>query len=123
MEVLKYIDFTKITQDNENWNKAKYKNYTPLHQSKTPTGVQIVLGEYLKERGLSQRSLAELCGLSQPAINDLCENRTLLLNIAHVVRICSVLGCNINDIMRTVPIQESRYSESDSIYNIQRKDG
>ncbi|WP_255291101.1 helix-turn-helix domain-containing protein [Bacillus thuringiensis] len=95
-------------------------NIQPLHKSKTPTGVKIVLGEYLKTRGISQRALAELCGLSQPPINDLCENRPILLNIGHIVRVCSVLGCKLDDIIQLVPIQESKYTESDSIYNIQK---
>ncbi|WP_254915733.1 helix-turn-helix domain-containing protein [Bacillus thuringiensis] len=49
---------------------------------------------------MSQRALAELCGLSQPPINDLCENRTILLNIGHIVRVCSVLGCKLDDIIQ-----------------------
>ncbi|WP_336992547.1 helix-turn-helix transcriptional regulator [Bacillus toyonensis] len=120
MDALQYMNFDKTTKDSEDWQKKKYNNLLPLHQSKTPTGVKIVLGEYLKTRGISQRALAELCGLSQPAINDLCENRTILLSIGHIVRVCSVLGCSLDDIIQLVPIQESKYTESDSIYNLQK---
>jgi transcriptional regulator with XRE-family HTH domain len=121
MDALKYIDFNKATQDSEVWEKDKYKGIAPIHQSKTPTGVKIVLGDYLKKIGLSQRSLSELCGLSQPALNDICENRTILLNIAHIVRVATVLGVSLDEIIQLVPIQESRYTESDSIYNVERE--
>ncbi|MFB5568637.1 MULTISPECIES: helix-turn-helix domain-containing protein [Bacillales] len=120
MDALKYMNFERLTQDSEDWDKAKYKGVQPIHKTKTPTGVKIILGDYLKKIGLSQRSLAELCGLSQPAINDLCENRTLQVNLGHIVRVCSVLGIGMDDIIQLVPIQESKFTESDSIYNLKR---
>ncbi|WP_431819227.1 helix-turn-helix transcriptional regulator (plasmid) [Bacillus thuringiensis] len=113
-----YINFDRITQDSDVWEKRKYKGYAPLHRAKTPTGVRIKLGDYLKSIDMSQRSLAELCGMTQPMINDLCENRNTFLNISHLVRIVSVLGIGIEDIIETTPIQDTAYTEADSIYNV-----
>ncbi|PEF03421.1 transcriptional regulator [Bacillus thuringiensis] len=122
MNNLKYVKFDSATQDDPRWEKAKYKTYNPLHECNTPTGIRFELKEYLEDIGLSQRSLAELSGLNQPTINDICENRALLLNVTHLVRICSVLGCDLSDIMRTVPIQNTEYTESDSVHNLKQKE-
>ncbi|BCA37377.1 XRE family transcriptional regulator [Bacillus cereus] len=122
MNNLKYVNFHNATKDDPRWEKAKYKDFEPLHRTNTGTGIRFVLREYLEKIGLSQRSLAELSGLNQPTVNDICENRALLLNVTHLVRICSVLGCNITDIMVTVPIQNTEYTESDSIHNLRQKE-
>lgn len=113
-----YVNFDRITQDSDVWEKRKYKGYAPLHKTKTPTGIRIVLGDYLKNIDMSQRSLAELCGMTQPMVNDMCENRTTFLNISHLVRITSVLGITVDDIIQITPIQETAYTESDSIHSI-----
>lgn len=122
MNNLKYVNFENATQDDPKWSKKKYKTFEPIHETSTPTGIRFELKEYLEDIGLSQRSLAELSGLNQPTINDICENRALLLNVTHLVRICSVLGCNLDDIMKTVPIQNTEYTESDSVYNLKLKE-
>jgi DNA-binding Xre family transcriptional regulator len=116
------VKFDNATQDEPRWQKLKYKDFEPLHSCSTPTGIRFELKEYLEDIGLSQRSLAELSGLNQPTINDICENRALLLNVTHLVRICSVLGCDLSDIMRTVPIQNTEYTESDSVHNLKQKE-
>jgi DNA-binding Xre family transcriptional regulator len=99
----------KINPKTNDWTRPKYVGFKPLHNVEKPVGMRVVLGEYLESIGLSQRALAELCDLSQPAINDLCMNRTQLFNMSNIVRICSVLGCSIDDIMRIVPVEETAY--------------
>jgi predicted XRE-type DNA-binding protein len=91
------------------WSRPKYNGFKPLHKAKLQ-GMRIVLGEYLEKIGLSQRALSELCDLSQPAINDLCANRTQLFNMSNLVRVVSVLGCTINDIIAVVPYEETAYT-------------
>lgn len=98
----------KINPSTNDWTRKKYRGLKPLAEVE-PMGAIIVLDEYLKSINLSQRSLAELCDLSQPAINDLCENRTQLLNPLHLARICSVLNIELTDIIRIVPAADAAY--------------
>lgn len=95
-----------IDMKTNDFTRPKYKGFSPVTKVERTLGARIVLGDYLKEIGLSQRSLAELCGLSQPAINDLCENRTLQFNLSYLVRVANVLQIDMNDIIRIVPIEE-----------------
>jgi predicted XRE-type DNA-binding protein len=99
----------KLNPLTNDWTRPKYTGFKPLHKVE-PVGMRIVLGSYLESIGLSQRALAELCDLSQPAINDLCANRTQLFNMSNFVRIASVLGCKLDDIMRIVPVEETAYT-------------
>lgn len=99
---------TKILPKANDWTRPKYNGFLPLHQVEH-VGIRVVLGDYLDRIGLSQRALAELCDLSQPAINDLCANRTQLFNMSNIVRIASVLQCDLTDIFRFVPIEQTKY--------------
>jgi predicted XRE-type DNA-binding protein len=99
----------KLNPKTNDWTRPKYNNFKPLHEVELK-GVRVVLNDYLAKIELSQRSLAELCDLSQPAINDLCANRTQLFNMSHIIRVCSVLGCEISDIFALVPYEETAYS-------------
>lgn len=99
----------KLNPLTNDFSRPKYAGFKPLHKVEV-VGMRIVLAEYLESIGLSQRSLAELCDLSQPAINDLCANRTQKFNMSNIIRIVSVLGCRLDDVMRIVPVEETAYT-------------
>lgn len=58
--------------------------------------------ELRKQRGLTQRELADICGLSCILINRLEEDRLDLRNtkMENVIRLCKALKCNIADLFK-----------------------
>ena len=64
--------------------------------------VIITLSDLLDQRDMSQHELARLTGIRQPSINEMCRNQTIRLPLENLAKICEVLNCEINDILRLV---------------------
>lgn len=62
--------------------------------------VMIDLKFLLKERSMTQRQLAERTGIRQPSISEMCNNQTERLPIKNLAKICEVLECEIQDILK-----------------------
>ena len=61
--------------------------------------VIIKLSQLLNDRDISQHELSRLTGIRQPSINEMCRNQTIRLPLDNLAKICSVLECEITDIL------------------------
>jgi putative transcriptional regulator len=57
------------------------------------------LNKFLKEKGISQRELSRLTGVRHPTISEMCLNRSKSLPVENLDIICTVLDCDITDII------------------------
>lgn len=62
--------------------------------------IQIKLQELLNERSMTQRKLEELTGIKQPTINKMCQGTLLHFPLDSLDKICEVLECEINDVLK-----------------------
>ena len=64
------------------------------------TGKIIIhLDELLKEKGLSKNKFAQRAEMQRTQLNKYINNEVVLLNIDVLARMCSVLGCEIADLL------------------------
>ncbi|MBT2215824.1 helix-turn-helix domain-containing protein [Virgibacillus dakarensis] len=63
----------------------------------------IKLDQMLTERNMSQHELSRLTGIRQPSINEMCRNQTVRLPLDNLAKICDVLECEIQDILKLGP--------------------
>lgn len=61
--------------------------------------IRINLDRLLADRGITQAELARLTGIRPSTICDIYNNNTSFLKLDNIVRICSVLGCSIGDLL------------------------
>lgn len=61
--------------------------------------IQINLGELLKERGLSKNKFAQRAEMQRTQLNKYIENDIALLSVDVLGRICTVLECDISDLL------------------------
>ncbi|MBO0586103.1 helix-turn-helix transcriptional regulator [Sporosarcina sp. E16_8] len=61
--------------------------------------INIILGELLIEKGMSQHELSRRTGIRQPSINEMCRNQTQRLPLNNLAAVCEVLECEISDIL------------------------
>lgn len=61
--------------------------------------ILINLDKILAGKGLSQHKLANLTGIRQPTINEMCRNQSLHIPLKNLAKICEVLECDITDVL------------------------
>lgn len=61
--------------------------------------ILINLDKILADKGLSQHKLANLTGIRQPTINEMCRNQSLHIPLKNLAKICEVLECEITDVL------------------------
>lgn len=59
--------------------------------------VDLTLKALLKQRGLTQKELAEQTGIRPPTVSAICMNTAKHLPIGVIDKICSVLNCEPGD--------------------------
>lgn len=62
--------------------------------------VLINLDSLLQKANMSQHELARRTGIRQPSINDMCRNQTLRIPLDNLAKICEVLECDIQDVLK-----------------------
>lgn len=62
--------------------------------------VDVVLDEYLKEHKISRSSLMRNTELQYSQILRYCRNDVQKLDLVILAKLCTVLNCNINDILK-----------------------
>lgn len=78
------------------WEDVEKELYTPEEIAEMNLQVALI-GEIIKirkEKGLSQRSLADLCGVKQPVIARM-ENGTTTPNLSTLIKVLTPLGKTI----------------------------
>lgn len=65
--------------------------------------IRIKLDELLKTSGLSKNMLSHRAEMQRTQINNYCKNQITRLDIDVLARLCTVLDCEIGDLLEFVP--------------------
>lgn len=65
--------------------------------------IQIRLAELLKEKGLNKYKLSHRAEMNWKQINNYCNNEITRLDTLVLCKLCTVLECDINDLLVFVP--------------------
>ena len=68
--------------------------------------IRIKLDELLKESGLSKNMLSHRAEMQRTQINNYCRYQITRLDIDVLARLCTVLNCEIGDLLEFVPPEE-----------------
>ena len=74
--------------------------------------IRIKLDELLKESGLSKNMLSHRAEMQRTQINNYCRNQITRLDIDVLGRLCTVLNCEIGDLLEFVPPEEKKERDS-----------
>lgn len=67
--------------------------------------IRIRLDELIKKAGISKNKLSYRAEMQRSQINDYCNNDITRLDIDVLARICTVLNCQISDLLEFIPPQ------------------
>lgn len=65
--------------------------------------VYLNLDEMIKKKGISKTQLSYRAEISHTQINRFCKNEAARIDFATLARICTVLDCDISDIIKYEP--------------------
>ena len=65
--------------------------------------IRIKLDELLKASGLSKNKLSHRAEMQRTQINNYCKNQITRLDIDVLARLCTVLNCEIGDLLEFIP--------------------
>ena len=65
--------------------------------------IKIKLNELIEQRGISKNKLSHKAEMQRTQINNYCNNSISRLDIDVLSRICTVLECEIGDLLECVP--------------------
>ena len=65
--------------------------------------IKIKLAELIEEAGISKNKLSHRAEMQRSQINNYCNNKISRLDIDVLARICTVLECEISDLLEFVP--------------------
>ena len=68
--------------------------------------IKIKLDELLKKSGISKNKLSHKAEMQRTQINNYCNNKITRLDTDVLARLCTVLECEISDLLEFVPPQE-----------------
>ncbi len=68
--------------------------------------IKIKLDDLLKSKNLSKNKLSHMAEMQRTQINNYCNNRIARLDIDVLARICTVLECEIGDLLEFVPPEQ-----------------
>lgn len=69
--------------------------------------IRINLDELLKESGLSKNKLSHRAEMQRTQINNYCKNEITRFDIDVFGRLCTVLNCEISDLLEFVPPEKT----------------
>ena len=70
--------------------------------------IEIKVGQKLKDKGLSKNKFSQRAELQRTQLNKYINNEVVLLNIDVLARMCSVLDCDISDILEFIPSKKEQ---------------
>jgi len=65
--------------------------------------IRIKLDELIERQGISKNKLSHKAEMQRTQINNYCNNNITRLDIDVLARICTVLDCEIGDLLEFVP--------------------
>lgn len=68
--------------------------------------IRINLDELIKERGISKNKLSQRAEMQRTQLNNYCNNKITRLDIDVLARLCSVLNCEIGELLEFVPAED-----------------
>ena len=68
--------------------------------------IRIKLDELIEKSGISKNKLIHRAEMQRTQINNYCNNKVTRLDTDVLARICTVLGCQIGDLLEFVPPEE-----------------
>ncbi|MBR6595736.1 MAG: helix-turn-helix transcriptional regulator [Oscillospiraceae bacterium] len=68
--------------------------------------IRIKLDELIEKSGISKNKLSHRAEMQRTQINNYCNNKVTRLDTDVLARICTVLGCQIGDLLEFVPPEE-----------------
>lgn len=69
--------------------------------------LEIKLGELLEKKGISKNKLSHRCEMSWAQIDSYCKNEITRLDTFVLCKLCTVLGCRIEELLEFHPYEES----------------
>lgn len=69
--------------------------------------IKIHLEELIKEQGMSKNKLCHRAEMQRTQINHYCNNSVSRLDIDVLARLCTVLDCEIGDLLEFIPPSKS----------------
>ncbi len=68
--------------------------------------VKINLARIIDEKGISKNKLSQRAEMQRTQLNNYCNNRITRLDIDVLARLCTVLECDISDLLEFVPAEK-----------------
>jgi putative transcriptional regulator len=68
--------------------------------------IRIKLDELIENRGISKNKLSQRAEMQRTQINNYCNNRITRLDIDVLARLCTVLQCDISELLEFVPSED-----------------
>lgn len=65
--------------------------------------IKIHLDKLIKEAGISKNKLSHRAEMQRTQINNYCNNTVSRLDIDVLARLCTVLGCSIDELLEFIP--------------------
>lgn len=69
--------------------------------------IRIKLDALIKEKGISKNKLSHRAEMQRTQINNYCKNNITRLDTDVLARICTVLECEISDLLEFIPNDEN----------------
>lgn len=72
--------------------------------------IKINLAELIERRGISKNKLSQRAEMERTQLNNYCKGVVTRLDIDVLARLCTVLDCQIGDLLEFIPPDENRDS-------------
>lgn len=72
--------------------------------------IKINLAELIERRGISKNKLSQRAEMERTQLNNYCKGVVTRLDIDVLARLCTVLDCQIGDLLKFIPPDENRDS-------------
>lgn len=69
--------------------------------------IKITINEFINQKGISKNKLMNKAEMQRTQLNNYCNQKVQRLDISILSRICYVLKCNIEDIIKYFPPDNS----------------
>lgn len=73
--------------------------------------IRIHLEELIKERGISKNKFSQWAELQRTQLNNYCKNEVARMDLDVLARMCTVLECDIGDLLEFVPPEKTEESK------------